>query len=175
VNRGTRVGLAALAGLGALVFALLVIGSIGPPREELQRHTVADVLSGAPPAARFGHDELRIVGWYAELDADCVAGRQPAALTVPWMERTCPLRVLLPEQPSESVTQAELMANGLRLAAPNGQPFPARGEPTGPNLRLQELVYIGHFNDPASERCAPELIEACRGLFVVSDYDGLIR
>ena len=175
MNRGTRIGLAAVAGLGALVFVLLVVGSLGPPRDELRRYTVEDVLSGGAPAVRFGDEELRIVGWYAELEADCDPAGQPAALTVPWMEQRCPLRVLLPEQPSESVTQAELLASGLRLAAPNGQPFPARGEPNGPNLRLQELVYVGHFNDPAAEQCAAELVEACRALFVVSDYDGLIR
>ena len=29
-------------------------------------------------------------------------------------------------------------------------PFPARAQPGGPNLRLQQLVYVGHFDDPAA-------------------------
>jgi hypothetical protein len=175
VNRETRIGVALLALLGAFVFTMLVVGSIGEPRAELQRLTVAEVTSGAQPADRFGRAEMRIVGWYAELDADCVEHGSPAALTVSWMERDCPLRVLMPEQPSESVTQAQLLASGIVLAAPNGQPFPSRAEPGGPNLRLQELVFVGHFDDPAAASCAPALRDHCRSLFVVSDYDGLVR
>jgi hypothetical protein len=175
VNREARIGVALLALLGAFVFTMLVVGSIGEPRAELQRLTVAEVASGAPPADRFGHAEIRIVGWYAELDADCLEQNSSAAQTVPWMERDCPLRVLMPEQPSEAVTQAQLLRSGIVLAAPNGQPFPSRAQPGGPNLRLQQLIFVGHFDDPAAANCAPALRDHCRSLFVVSDYDGLVR
>jgi hypothetical protein len=175
VTRSTRLGLALVAALGAFVFFMLVVGSLGEPREELQRLSVAEVLGGEPPVDRFGGAELRISGWYAELDGDCVPSGTRTVLSVPWLERECPLRVLLPEQPSVSVSQAELLANGLLLAAPNGRPFPSRAQPEGPNLRLEQLVFIGHFDDPAAAGCQPDLLDFCRSVFVVSDYDGLIR
>ena len=175
MNRETRIGVALLVLLGAVVFAFLVVGSLGEPREELQRLTVEEVLEGGSPADRFGDRELRIVGWYASLDGDC---REPAgapAVSVPWLELHCPLRVLMPAQPSLSVSQAELEAGGLRLSASTGQPFPSRSEPGGPNLRLEQLVFVGHFDDPAAGGCAAPLRDRCRDTFVVSDYDGLVR
>jgi hypothetical protein len=175
MTREVRIGVALLALLGAFVFAMLVIGSIGEPRPELERLTVAEVKAGAAPADRFGQEELRIVGWFAELDADCVEQDSPPAVSVPWMERDCPLRVLMPEQPSQDVSQAQLLSSGLVLAAPNGRPFPSRGQPGGPNLRLEQLVFVGHFDDPAAAGCAAALRDHCRSLFVVSDYDGLVR
>lgn len=175
MNREWRIGLAVVAALGAFVFAMLLIGSIGEPREELQALTVPQALREGNPADRFGSQELRIVGWYAELDADCTEHDMPPALTVPWLELTCPLRALAATQPPETVTQAQLESGTLRLSAPTGQPFPSRAEPGGPNLRLQELVFVGHFDDPAAAQCAPALHERCRNTFVVSDYDGLVR
>ena len=175
MNRETRIGLAIVAGLGAFVFGMLLIGSIGEPREELQRLTVPEVLREGNPADRFGTRELRIAGWYASLDADCRERDAPMATTVPWLELTCPLRVLAATQPPEDVTQAVLETGTLRMSAPNGSPFPARAQPDGPNLRLEQLVFVGHFNDPAAEDCAPALRERCRNTFVVSDYDGFVR
>lgn len=175
MTRQTRIGLALVAALGALVYFLLVVGSLGAPRPELVRQTVADVLGGEPVVQRFGDDELRISGWYAELDADCVPSGTRPALSVPWLERECPLRVLMPYQPDESVTQEELLAHGLKIAAPNGKPFPSRAEPGGPNLRLEQLVFVGHFDDPAAAGCRSDLVAECRATFVVRDYDGLIR
>jgi hypothetical protein len=171
VSREARIGVAAVALLGAVVFTLLLVGSLGEPREELQRFTVADVLGDGSPADRFGARELRIVGWYASLDADCIEPPGPPAATVPWLELVCPLRVLMPAQPTETVTQAELEGGG----PPNGSPFPSRAEPGGPNLRGEQLVFIGHFNDPAAADCAAAIRERCRDTFVVSDYDGLVR
>jgi hypothetical protein len=175
MNRETRIGLGIVALLGAFVFGLLVIGSLGEPREELQRLTVAQVLAHDQPADEYGDRELRIAGWYASLDADCVEPPGPAASTVPWLEHHCPLRVLMPAQPAEDVTQAELEEHGLRLSAATGQPFPSRSEPGGPNLRLEQLVFVGHFDDAAAAGCAADLRADCRDVFVVSDYDGLVR
>jgi hypothetical protein len=175
MNRETRIGIGVVALLGALVFTLLVVGSIGEPREELQRLTVAQVLAHDSPAEAYGNHELRIVGWWASLDAECEEPPGPPAAAVPWLEHRCPLRVLMPAQPNEDVTQAELEEHGLRLSAPTGQPFPSRSEPTGPNLRLEQLVFVGHFDDAAAADCAPELRDDCRNTFVVSDYDGLVR
>jgi hypothetical protein len=169
-----RIGVAMLGMLGAFVFVLLVVGSGGGLQPELDRVDVADVLAGASPASVHGSDELRIVGWYAELDADCVGDDGGTDATVAWLQRDCPLRVLVPEQPLESVTQAELEA-GLRLAAPDGSPFPSRATPQGPNLRLEQLVFVGHFDDPAADRCVPDRVTRCRNTFVVTDYDGLVR
>jgi hypothetical protein len=85
--------------------------------------------------------------------------------------------VLMREQPSLSVTQAELERRGVRLAAPpdRRQPFPARAEPGGPNLRGQQLVFEGHFDDARAGDCIPERVERCRNTFVVSDYDERVR
>ncbi|HEX6654613.1 MAG TPA: hypothetical protein VF153_00210, partial [Candidatus Limnocylindria bacterium] len=93
MTREWRIGIAIVAGLGAFVFAMLLIGSIGEPRDELQYLTVPEVLREGHPADRFGSRELRISGFYAELAADCTepAGGPPA-ITVPWLEQTCPLR-----------------------------------------------------------------------------------
>lgn len=175
MNRSTRIGVAIVVALGAFVFFLLVVGSLGEPRDELQRLSVSEVLDGPAPADRFGSRELHVVGWYAALDADCSAPDDPVTPAVPWMERGCPLRVLMPYQPDLAVGQADLEAAGLRLVAPDGRPFPSRGTPGGPNLRLEQLVYVGHFDDRAAADCAPERVAYCRSLFVVSDYVGLIR
>jgi hypothetical protein len=174
VSRDQRLAVLALAGLGAFVFGLLVIGSIGQVRPELQPIPVAEVLAGESPADRYGTEELHIVGWYAEVSGDCRGDSGGADASVAWLQRDCPLRVLLPEQPSEQVTPAE-MERGLRLAAPNGRPFPSRSTPRGPNLRLEQLVFVGHFSDPAAARCVPERADRCRGTFVVSDYTGFVR
>jgi hypothetical protein len=174
MSRDQRLAVLALAALGAFVFGLLVLGSIGQVRPELTRVPVADVLAGQAPASRYGSGELRIVGWYAELSGDCRGDSGGADVSVAWLQHDCPLRVLLPEQPTEQVTQAEL-ERGLRLAAPNGGPFPSRAQPGGPNLRLQQLVFVGHFNDQASARCVPDRADRCRNTFVVSDYSGLVR
>ena len=176
MTREWRIGIAIVAALGAFVFAMLLIGSIGEPREELQYLTVPQVLREGHPAARFGNRELRISGFYAELDADCAEPADgPAAVAVPWLELTCPLRILAANQPPQTVTQAELEQGTVRLSAPNGAPFPSRAEPTGPNLRLEQLVFVGHFDDPAAAQCAADLRERCRNTFVVTDYTGLVR
>jgi hypothetical protein len=175
MTREWRIGIAAVAGLGAFVFAMLLIGSIGEPRDELRYLTVPEVLREGSPADRFGNEELRISGFYASLDADCTEHDVPAAVTVAWLELTCPLRVLAANQPPETVTQAGLEQGTVRLSAPNGSPFPSRAEPTGPNLRLEQLVFVGHFDDAAAAQCAPQLRQRCRDTFVVSDYQGLVR
>jgi hypothetical protein len=174
VSRGQRIGAAAVALLGGFVFFLLTIGSLGEPQPDVARIGVSEVLTHAAPADHYGAEELYVSGWYASLDSDCVpeAGGGPDAT---WMERTCPLRVLWPEQPPETVTQAQLLAGGLRLTAPTGAAFPSRARPEGPNLQLQQLVFVGHFDDPAAADCAAALRERCRNTFVVTDYDGLLR
>lgn len=171
-NRGARIGVVIVALLGAFVFFLLTVGSLGKPQPDVTRIDVAEVLGQSSPADRYGAEELLVSGWYASLDADC---RPAASGGGSWLEATCPLRVLLPYQPAETVTQAELESAGLRLSAPTGAAFPARARPEGPNLQLQQLVYVGHFDDPAAANCPPKLRERCRNTFVVSDYDGLLR
>lgn len=175
MNRETRIGVALVAALGALVFFMLVVGSLGDVRPELTEYPVGEILAEQHPAVRHQSAELRIVGWYAELAGDCAGDDGGVDATVAWLQRDCPLRVLLRTQPSETVTQAELARDGLRLAAPDGRPFPSRAQPGGPNLRLQQLIFVGHFDDPAAQRCVPDRLDRCRNTFVVSDYDGLLR
>lgn len=175
MNRETRIGVALVVGLGILVFAMLTLGSLGGVRPELTEYPVGEILAQQQPAARFGTAEVRIVGWYAELAGDCVGDTGGADATVAWLQRDCPLRVLLSRQPDEKVTQAELERDGLRLAAPDGRPFPSRAVPGGANLRLQQLIFVGHFDDSAAAHCVPDRVERCHNTFVVSTYDGLLR
>jgi hypothetical protein len=172
VSRGARLGVGIVALLGGFIFFLLTVGSLGEPKPDVTRIEVAEVLAHPAPADHYGSEELHVSGWYASLDADC---RPAAGEGATWLEATCPFRVLVPEQPASSVTQAELDAAGLRLSAPTGAAFPSRARPEGPNLQLQQLVFVGHFDDPAALDCAPAVRERCRNTFVVSDYDGLLR
>jgi hypothetical protein len=164
----------ALVALGVFTFAMLLVGSIGAPRAEVDPVTIEELLEGGPPAEHHGDEELTIVGWYAELDADC-AGDDGGAGEAAWLQAECPLRVLLPAQPDADVTQEELLRDGIRLAAPVPNVFPSRAEPTGANLRGQQLVYVGHFDDPASTECVPERLSLCRNTFVATDYDEQVR
>jgi hypothetical protein len=174
--RERRHWLLALGALVAFMAVMLIAGNLGETRPELVRVPVDEVLAvGDSPADHYGDSEMRIVGWYAELSGDCEGSDGGPDPEVAWLQRDCPLRVLLPEQPSADVSQAELEARGLRLAAPIGRPFPARARPEGVNLRIQQLVFVGHFDDPLAERCEPELRERCRNTFVVSTHRGLVR
>lgn len=175
MNRETRIGIGVVVALGAFVFFMLTVGSLGGVKPELTQLPVGVVLADGHPAVRHGAAEIRISGWYAELAGDCEGDDGGADASVAWLQRACPLRVLLAEQPPEDVTQAELERLGLRLAAPTGRPFPSRAEPGGPNLRLEQLVFVGHFDDAASASCVPDRVDRCRNTFVVSDYDGLVR
>lgn len=175
MNRETRIGVALVAGLGLFVFVMLTVGSLGGLRPELTEYPVGEVLAAKSLAVRYGGAELRIVGWYAELSGDCVGDNGGLDATVAWLQRDCPLRVLVTAQPIGDVTQSELEREGLRLSAPNGQPFPSRARPGGVNLRLQQLIFTGHFDDPAAQSCVPDWQTRCRDTFVVSTYDGLLR
>jgi hypothetical protein len=172
MTREMRIGVALLVALGAVTALIIMIGSLGEPRAEVIPLTVEEALEGPD---RWGSAEVHVVGWYAELDGDCIGDTGGADPDVAWLQRDCPLRVLMPTQPSEDVTQEELIRDGLRLAAPLGRAFPSRAEPGGPNLRGQQLVFVGHFADPAAEDCVPERVERCRETLVVNDYDELVR
>ncbi len=175
MTREVRIGMALLAALGAFIFFLLVVGSSGGTRPDVDPLSVEEALAGGDPVGTWGSDELYVSGWYAELDADCEGDDGGADAAVAWLQRDCPLRVLLPTQPTADVTQAELLRDGVRLAAPQGRAFPSRAEPSGPNLRGQELVFIGHFGDATAASCVPEREARCRQTLVVNDYDELVR
>ena len=85
------------------------------------------------------------------------------------------LGVELAPRPKEAGAGWESERDGLRLAAPDGRPFPPRAQPGGVNLRLQQLIFSGHFDDAASQSCVPDRLERCRNTFVVSTYDGLVH
>lgn len=175
MNRETRLGILAVVGLGAFVFFMVVVGSLGGTRPDVDPLSVEEALAGGDPVGRWGSEELYVSGWYAELDADCEGDAGGADPSVAWLQRDCPLRVLMPEQPSLDVTQEELLREGLRLAAPLGNVFPSRADPSGPNLRGQQLVFVGSFDDPAAADCVPERVERCRATFVPTDYDEFVR
>lgn len=170
MTRETRIGVLVVAALGAFVLFMVVIGSMGGARPDVDPLTVEEVLAG-----EWGSDELHVTGWYAELDADCTGDDGGADASVAWLQRDCPLRILMPRQPSDDVTQDELIRVGLRLAAPLGNSFPSRADPRGPNLRGQQLVFVGHFDDSTAASCVPERVKRCRETFVVNDYDELVR
>jgi hypothetical protein len=160
--------------LVTILAVFLLVGSLGGPRPEFTRIEVAEVLAATDPVATYGSEEIEVVGWYANLDADCQpAPSEPPAVT--WLERTCPLRLLLEEQPAAGASQAALEAIGLRLAAPTGEPFPPRPEPDGWHLMLEPLIVTGHFDDPAAADCSSPSVERCRATFVVTGVDGLVH
>ena len=166
----------AIAGVALIVFGLMVVSSFLPTRPDLQRLTVDQVLTGTAPVDRFGSHEVRVAGWYAALSgARCRGDSGGADTSVGWLQAQCPLRVLLAERPSNDVTQAQLLARGLRLSAPTGDPFPPPTAIGSGTAGMEELVFVGHFGDAASSRCLPERAEECRNTFVVTDYSGLIR
>ena len=167
--------MALVLGLGLFVYFMLTVGSLGGVRPDLTEYSVGEILAEQDPAVRHGSAELRIVGWYAALSGACVGDSGGVDPLVAWLQRECPLRVLLPQQPSETVTQAVLLKNGLRLAAPNGQPFPPRAQPGGANLQLEQLIFTGHFDDAAAHGCVPDRLVRCQNTFVVSTYDGQVR
>ena len=175
MTREGRLGVLAVAGLGAFVLFMIVVGSLGGTRPEVDPLTVEEALAGGSPADQWGSDELYVTGWYAELDGDCSGDSGGADESVAWLQRDCPLRVVLPVQPGTDVTQEDLLRSGLRLAAPLGNVFPSRAEPGGPNLRGQQLVFVGAFADARSSDCVPERVDRCRNTFVVTDYDELVR
>ena len=175
MTREARLWTGAVIGLGAFTALILVFGNLGGPRPEVDPYTVAEARAGRSPADRFGDEELHVVGWYAELDADCIGDDGGADPSVAWLQRECPLRVLLPAQPESDVSQDELLAEGILLAAPFGSAFPSRAEPGGPNLRGGQLVFVGHFDDEAAEACVPDRVQRCRDTLVVTDYDEQIR
>lgn len=145
--------------LVGLVVVFLTVGSLGERRAELAWIDVSEVLAVADPAAAYGSAEIQLVGWYANLATDC----RPHPDEVPdasWLERTCPLHLLLAEQPAPGATQSALETIGLRLAAPTGEPFPPRARPDGWHLLLEPLVVTGHFEGST---------------FVVTDTDGLLH
>lgn len=174
MSREARLWFGALAALVAFTAFMLVVGNLGETRPEADPIPVAELLEDPAPADRWGSRELYVVGWYAELAGDCVGDDGGADASIAWLQRDCPLRVLLPQQPTLDVSQAELEA-GLRLAAPLGNVFPSRAEPGGPNLRGQQLVFVGHFDDDAAADCVPERADRCRNTFVVVDYDEQVR
>jgi hypothetical protein len=160
--------------LVAVLILFLGVGSLGPPRPELEMIDVADVLAAADPLASYGSAEIQVVGWYANLDADCApSADEPADPT--WLERSCPARLLLVEQPASGATQAALEAIGLRLAAPTGEPFPPRPRPDGWFLMMEPLVVTGHFGAPDAEKCRHALESRCRSTFIVNEVDGLVH
>ncbi len=175
MTREARLWVGALVALGAFTAFMLVVGNLGTPRPEVDPITVGRLLDASSPADEWGSDELHIIGWFAALEADCEGDDGGADASVSWLQRECPLRVLLPEQPSSDVTQDELIATGIRLTAPLGKVFPSRATPEGANLRGQQLVFVGHFDDPAAGSCVPERVERCRNTFVVTDYDEQVR
>ncbi len=175
MTRETRIGVLLLVALGAFTAFMLVVGSLGETRPEVDPHTVDEAVAGGEPAEQWGSEELHVTGWYAELDGDCVGDDGGADASVAWLQRDCPVRVLMPEQPNPDVTQEELLRDGLRLAAPQGRAFPSRAEPAGANLRGQQLVFVGHFADETAELCVPEGADRCLNTLVVSDYDELVR
>lgn len=175
MTRDLRLGILGLVGLGAFVAVMIVVGSIGGARPDVDPLSVIEALAGGAPADRWGDEELYVTGWYAELDADCAGDVGGADASVSWLQRECPLRVLLPAQPDTDVTQAELLRDGILLAAPQGRAFPSRAQPTGPNLRGGQLVFVGHFDDASAASCVPDRVDRCRNTLVVSDYDELVR
>ena len=175
MNRETRIGIGIVALLGAFVFGLLVIGSIGEPREELQRLTVAQVLAQDSPADVYGSARAADRGLVRVAGCRLRGAARPAG--VDRALAGAPLPAAGAHAGAAERGRDPGRAGAARPAAVGAEraPFPSRSEPTGANLRLEQLVFVGHFDDEAAADCAADLREFCRNTFVVSDYDGLVR
>jgi hypothetical protein len=88
VNRETRIGLGLLVALGAFIFFMLTVGSLGGIRPDLTEYPVGVVLADGDPAVRHASAELRIVGWYAELAGNCVGDDGGVDASVAWLSAT---------------------------------------------------------------------------------------
>lgn len=166
---------AVVVGVGLLVFALMVVSSFLPTRPDLQRVSVDDVLtSGTAPAERFGDHELRLVGWFVTVDKACQGDTGGADASVAWLQRDCPLRVVLADRPTPGMSQQQLEAQGIRLSSPTGEAFPPATPIGSGTAAMEQLVFVGHFDDPTAADCVPEREDRCRNTFVASDYDPLV-
>lgn len=179
---GTRIGrerlvwTAVVVGVGLLVFGLMIVNSFLPTRPELQLVTVDDVLgSSVPPAQRFGTNEIRLVGWFVTVADGCQGDHGGADASVAWLQRDCPLRVLLADQPAPDVSQQALEDRGIRLSSPTGEAFPPPTKIGTGTAGMEQLVFVGHFDDAATARCIPERADRCRNTFVATDYEPLIH
>jgi hypothetical protein len=166
-----------VVGVGLIIFLLIVFGLIFAPKPAVPELQVSDVLdSPNGPAARFGSQDLYIVGWYTQASGSACSGDTGGSDPVAgWLQAECPVRVLVPQQPTSTLSQAELQTDGLRLAAPNGSAFPPPTAAGSGTAGLEELVFHGHFDDDAAASCVPDRVQRCRNTFVVSDYSGYIR
>lgn len=166
-----------VVGMGLLVFGLIVFGLIYAPKPTVPELQVSDVLdSPNGPAARFGSQDLLIVGWYTQVPGSACSGDNGGTDPVAgWLQAECPVRALVPQQPTATPTQAELRSIGLRLAAPNGAAFPPPTPVGSGTAGLEQLVFHGHFDDAAADSCVPDRIQRCQNTFVVSDYSGYVR
>ena len=165
-----------IVGVGVIVFLLIVFGLIYAPRPAVPELQVSDVLDSANgPAARFGSQQLYIVGWFTQVSgSSCIGDNGGTDPVAGWLQAECPVRVLMPREPT-SPTQSELQTHGLRLAAPNGAAFPPPTAVGSGTAGLEQLVFHGHFDDNAAASCVPDRVQRCRNTFVVSDYSGYIR
>jgi len=166
-----------VVGMGLLTFVLIVFGLIYAPKPTVPEFQVSDVLdSPNGPAARFGTQDLLIVGWYTQVSGSSCRGDTGGSDPVAgWLQAQCPVRVLVPQEPTTTPTQAQLLRDGLVIAAPNGAAFPPPTPVGSGTAGLEQLVFHGHFNDSAAASCIPDRMERCQNTFVVSDYSGLIR
>jgi hypothetical protein len=166
---------AIVVGTGILIFGLMVFGGVGGVRPDLQQVGVGDVLrSDQLPADRYGSAEMRISGWFAQITAGC-SGDTAGDAVSGWLEAACPTRVLLPERPTGPLDQTAMLRTGLRLAAPNGQPFPPQAPAGSGTAGLEQLVFVGHFDDRAADQCTAARVTLCRNTFVVTEYSGQIK
>jgi hypothetical protein len=166
-----------VVGMGLLIFALVVFGLIWGPKPNVPELQVSDVLGASGgPAAKYGSQDLLIVGWYAQVSGStCTGDTGGSDPTAGWLQAECPVRALVAQQPTTTPAQDELLRNGVRLAAPNGAPFPPPTAVGTGTAGLEQLIFHGHFDDGAASACVPDRAERCRNTFVVSDYSGLIR
>ena len=167
---------AIVVGTGLLIFGLMIFGGFGGVRPDLQQVSVEDVLTSTQlPAERFGSTEIRIAGWFAQITAGCSGDTGGADTAASWLQASCPVRVLLPTRPADAISQAGLLRDGLRIAAPDGKPFPPQAPAGSGTAGLEQLVFVGHFDDPAAASCVPARLVQCRNTFVVTEYTGQIR
>ena len=154
---------------------MLVVGSLGGPRPEVDPLTVEEVLALARRTDGGATSSTSPAGTPSSTPTAPATTAAPIP-SVAWLQRDCPLRVLLPAQPAPDVTPGgaaarRAAARGARRAAPSRR-APSR---RGPNLRGPAARLRRPLRRSGGGVVRARAVDRCRSTLVVSDYDELVR
>ena len=164
---------AIVVGTGLLIFGLMVFGGFGGVRPDLQQVSVEDVLTSTQlPAERFGSNEIRITGWFAQITAGCSGDTGGADAAVSWLQATARCASCSRRDQAASPARASSCAMACAWRPPTASHFRRRrrqdrGRPASSSSSSPATSTIR-----PQGRCVPARVTQCRNTFVVSEYSG---